>query len=30
MTETYTCGLWIVKAGEEEAFVEEWSELCGG
>ena len=24
MTETYTSGLWIVKPGEEDAFVEEW------
>ena len=27
MAETYTSGLWIVKPGEEEAFVEEWSEF---
>ena len=24
MTETYTSGTWTVKAGEEDAFVEEW------
>jgi len=24
MTETYTSGTWIVKAGEEDAFVGEW------
>ena len=24
MTETYTSGLWVVKPGEEDAFVEEW------
>ncbi len=27
MTETYTSGAWIVKAGEEEDFVEAWKEL---
>jgi heme-degrading monooxygenase HmoA len=25
MTETYTNGTWMVKAGEEDAFVEEWT-----
>jgi heme-degrading monooxygenase HmoA len=25
MTETYTSGAWIVKPGEEEAFVREWT-----
>jgi hypothetical protein len=25
MTETYTSGAWIVKPGEEEAFVQEWT-----
>ena len=24
MTETYTSGTWTVRAGEEDAFVEEW------
>ena len=24
MTETYTSGTWIVKSGEENAFVDEW------
>jgi heme-degrading monooxygenase HmoA len=24
MTETYTSGSWVVKEGEEDAFVEEW------
>lgn len=24
MTETYTSGCWVVKEGEEDAFVEEW------
>jgi heme-degrading monooxygenase HmoA len=27
MTETYTSGRWIVKPGEEEAFVREWREF---
>ena len=27
MTETYTSGLWTVKAGEEDAFVADWSEF---
>lgn len=27
MTETYTSGVWIVKPGEEEAFVEEWTDF---
>jgi len=25
VTETYTSGAWIVKAGEEDAFVAEWT-----
>jgi heme-degrading monooxygenase HmoA len=25
MTETYTSGNWIVKPGEEDAFVQEWT-----
>ena len=25
MTETYTHGQWIVKPGEEDAFVQEWT-----
>jgi heme-degrading monooxygenase HmoA len=25
MTETYTSGAWIVKPGEEDAFVAEWT-----
>ena len=25
MAETYTSGTWIVKPGEEEAFVREWT-----
>ena len=27
MTETYTSGVWIVKDGEEEDFVREWSDF---
>jgi heme-degrading monooxygenase HmoA len=27
MTETYTNGMWTVKDGEENAFVEEWTNL---
>ena len=27
MTETYTSGVWIVKPGEEEAFVRAWTEF---
>ena len=27
MTETYTSGVWTVKDGEEEAFVEAWREF---
>lgn len=27
MTETYTSGLWMVKPGEEDAFVEAWKEF---
>ena len=27
MTETYTSGLWTVKAGEEQEFVETWKEF---
>jgi len=27
MTETYTSGTWTVKAGEDEAFVREWTEF---
>jgi heme-degrading monooxygenase HmoA len=27
MTETYTSGTWMVKAGEEDAFVEAWTEF---
>jgi heme-degrading monooxygenase HmoA len=29
MTETYTSGVWTVKAGEEDAFVEAWKEFVG-
>lgn len=25
MSETYTNGAWLVKSGEEDAFVEEWT-----
>ena len=25
MTETYTSGVWIVKPGEDDAFVREWA-----
>jgi hypothetical protein len=25
MGETYTSGVWIVKAGDEDAFVQEWT-----
>ncbi len=25
MAETYTSGTWIVNAGEEDAFVQEWT-----
>jgi heme-degrading monooxygenase HmoA len=25
MTETYTSGRWIVRPGEEDAFVQEWT-----
>ena len=27
MTETYTSGAWVVKEGEEEAFVRAWEEF---
>ena len=27
MAETYTSGVWIVKDGEEEAFVREWTDF---
>ena len=27
MTETYSSGTWIVKAGEEDAFVEAWRDF---
>jgi heme-degrading monooxygenase HmoA len=27
MAETYTSGTWMVKAGEEDAFVEAWREF---
>jgi heme-degrading monooxygenase HmoA len=27
MTVTYTHGTWTVKAGEEDAFVQEWTEF---
>jgi heme-degrading monooxygenase HmoA len=27
MTETYTSGTWIVKPGEEEAFVQAWTDF---
>jgi heme-degrading monooxygenase HmoA len=27
MTETYSSGLWTVKSGEEDAFVEAWKEF---
>jgi heme-degrading monooxygenase HmoA len=29
MTETYTHGVWIVKPGEEDAFVASWTEFVG-
>lgn len=29
MTETYTSGVWIVKDGEEEDFVREWTDFVG-
>jgi heme-degrading monooxygenase HmoA len=28
MTETYTSGLWTVKSGEEQEFVEAWKEFA--
>ena len=28
MSETYTSGAWVVKAGEEEDFVREWTEFA--
>ena len=28
MAETYTNGVWIVKAGEEDAFVSAWTEFA--
>ncbi|HET6945111.1 MAG TPA: antibiotic biosynthesis monooxygenase family protein [Gaiellaceae bacterium] len=27
MSETYTSGSWVVKAGEEDAFVQEWTDF---
>jgi heme-degrading monooxygenase HmoA len=27
MSETYTSGIWIVKSGEEEAFVSAWTDF---
>jgi heme-degrading monooxygenase HmoA len=27
VAETFTSGTWIVKPGEEEAFIEEWSDF---
>lgn len=27
MTETYTSGTWLVNAGEDEAFVQAWTEF---
>jgi heme-degrading monooxygenase HmoA len=27
MAETYTSGIWFVKPGEEDAFVEAWAEF---
>jgi heme-degrading monooxygenase HmoA len=27
MTETYTHGTWLVKSGEEDAFVKAWTEF---
>jgi heme-degrading monooxygenase HmoA len=27
MSETYTSGKWVVKAGEEEAFVQAWTDF---
>ena len=27
MAETYTSGTWIVKPGDEEAFVQKWTEF---
>ena len=29
MQETYTSGVWLVKAGEEDDFVEAWREFAG-
>jgi heme-degrading monooxygenase HmoA len=29
MPETYTSGLWTVRPGEEDAFVETWKEFVG-
>jgi heme-degrading monooxygenase HmoA len=29
MTETYTCGRWTVKAGEDDAFVRAWEDFVG-
>ena len=28
MAETYTNGVWIVKVGEEDAFVAAWTEFA--
>jgi hypothetical protein len=27
MAETYTSGIWIVKPGEQAAFVQEWTDF---
>ena len=27
MTETYTSGAWVVKSGEEDAFVQAWTDF---
>src|SRR5262245_40041967 len=27
MAETYTSGAWVVKQGEEDAFVQDWTEF---
>jgi heme-degrading monooxygenase HmoA len=29
MAETYTSGLWTVKPGEEDAFVQDWTAFVG-
>ena len=29
MTTTYTSGTWVVRAGEEDAFVDAWTDFVG-